>query len=130
MRVLLDTNIIIDREGQRPVPIEIQSFLRRSQEIGWAILVHPLSKEELMQDSDMTRRESQISKIASYPSLSEPPNPESDIEFMELVGTARSPNDSVDNSLLFAVKANAVDFLVTNDQGLHRKAKRCGIETH
>jgi rRNA-processing protein FCF1 len=129
MRVLLDTNIIIDREGQRPVPIEIQSFLRHSQEVGWEIFVHPRSREELMRDSDVSRRESQISKIASYPSLSEPPDPNSDIEFMKFVGTAESPNESVDNSLLFAVKANAVDFLVTNDQGLHRKAKRCGIET-
>ena len=128
MRVLLDTNIIIDREGLNPVPEEIQTFLRLSQESGWTILIHPSSIDELERDSNVPRRKNQLSKIETYPHLSNPPKPESDAEFIQLVGNPISLNDTVDNAMLYSVKANAVDFLVTNDQGIHRKAKRCGIE--
>ncbi len=129
MRVLLDTNIIIDREGEIPVPPEVQEFLRQSQELAWMIVVHPLSRTELMRDLNELRREKQLSKIAAYPLLSQPPNPRTDASFMQLMGTPSSPNDEVDIALLFAVKADAVDFLITNDQGIHRKAKRCNIES-
>jgi GNAT superfamily N-acetyltransferase len=45
----------------------------------------------------------------------------------ELGSPAQGSNDWVDNQLLVAVKAGAVDFLVTEDQGVHRKAARIGI---
>ena len=128
MRVLLDTNIIIDREGEIPVPVDVQEFLRQSYELGWTILVHPLSRNELTGDKNETRRKKQLSKIATYPLLSDPPKPESDDIFLQSVGKPTSPNDLVDIALLFAVKAEAVAFLITNDQGIHRKAKKCNIE--
>src|SRR4051794_2963227 len=37
-------------------------------------------------------------------------------------------NDAVDQLLLAAVLRDAVDYLVTQDEGLHRRARRLGVE--
>ena len=39
-------------------------------------------------------------------------------------GAMPKPNDEVDVALLHALDINAVDFLVTQDQGIHTRARR------
>ncbi len=46
---------------------------------------------------------------------------------MELVGAPRHQNDRVDIALLYAVSSNAVDFLITQDQGIHERAHRANV---
>jgi chromosome segregation ATPase len=38
-----------------------------------------------------------------------------------------TPQDEVDNVLLYAVQRECVAFLVTEDRGMHKKAVRCGV---
>ena len=38
-------------------------------------------------------------------------------------------NDYVDNCFLASVKGDAVDYFVTEDKGIHKKAKRVGLQS-
>ena len=41
-----------------------------------------------------------------------------------------TPNDHVDTSLLAELAADRVDYLITEDRSIHRKARRIGVDTH
>lgn len=66
--------------------------------------------------------------LKKYTFLSSPP----DVSILDssIVGTPEiGTNDYVDNCYLAAVKADAVDFLVSEDKGVHRKARNLGVES-
>lgn len=129
MDVLLDTNILIHRESDKVVPEPLPKLERELRDAGHQILIHPASAKEIFQDPDEERRESTESRVKAYPRLEFPPKPGSeDSEFRTAVPPASNPNDQVDNQLLFAVHEDAVDFLITEDEGIHKKALNLGLE--
>ncbi|NMX21615.1 hypothetical protein C5S30_04110 [ANME-1 cluster archaeon GoMg4] len=128
MRVLLDTNIFIYREDDRPLSEDLQKLLKTLHEIKADQLLHPLSLDDLEKDRNKTRKGIIISKIKAYPSLKAPPNPEGDSKYLETVGYGTTINEQIDNGILYAVYKNAVDFLITEDKGIHKKARRLGID--
>lgn len=129
MDVLFDTNILIHRESDPVVPESLRKLERELNENGQKKLVHPLSIEEIRQDPDDDRREKSESRIETYARLRYPPEPgESDAEFRSIVSESEDMNERVDNMLLFAVYEDAVDFLVTEDKEMHRKALKLEIQ--
>lgn len=128
MRILLDTNIFIHREDDHLLSEDLQKLLKTLQEIKADLLLHPLSLDDLEKDRNKTRKEIIISKIKVYPSLEAPPNPEGDSKYLETVGYGTTVNEQIDNGILYAVYKNAVDFLITEDKGIHKKARRLGID--
>lgn len=126
MRVLLDTNVLIFREDHSVVPAQLQSLLRILNTLRASLLLHPGSLQDINRDPEGRRREIVKSKIMSYPVLDNPPNYENDLLFSQAV-TDTSPNDNVDNSLLYAVYRNSVNFLITEDKAIIRKARRLQI---
>lgn len=69
MRVLIDTNIFIEREGDSVVTANLQRLLALMHEYGVTVLVHPDSVNDLMHDSNKQRRSIMLSKLKSYPFL-------------------------------------------------------------
>ena len=128
MRILIDTNIFIYREDDHLLSEDLQKLLKTLHEIKADQLLHPLSLDDLEKDRNKTRKEIIISKIKAYPSLEAPPNPEGDSEYLETVGYGTTINEQIDNGILYAVYKNAVDFLITEDKGIHKKARRLGID--
>lgn len=130
MDVLVDTNILIHRESDAVVPEDLRALERAIHEQGHRILAHPASVGEMRQDPDDERREQAESRVETYPILSYPPSPSpDDTDFRDAVPAAPAgSNDHIDNQLLFAVYAEAVDFLITEDGGIHTKALELGIE--
>lgn len=128
MRILIDTNIFIYREDDHLLSEDLQKLLKTLHEIKADQLLHPLSLDDLEKDRNKTRKEIIISKIKAYPSLEAPPNPEGDSEYLETVGYGTTVNEQIDNGILYAVYKNAVDFLITEDKGIHKKARRLGID--
>ena len=126
MRILLDTNILIPREHEWIVPEALTSLLRAIAEHGDTVLVHPSSLGEIAKYQNVRRRDIVLSKLASYPFLADPPNPDADQEYATKVGQSRNDNEAVDNRLLYAVYQNAVDLLVTEDHGIHAKSGALG----
>lgn len=129
MDILVDTNILIHRESDDIVPEPLRDLERELRSVGHRILAHPASVREIYQDPNDNRRQSAESRVDAYPQLDFPPKPGSeDSKFRNAVPAASNPNDQVDNQLLFAVYEDAVDFLITQDKGIHRKALDLGIE--
>jgi predicted RNA-binding protein with PUA-like domain len=68
-----------------------------------------------------------LSKIYAYPILDSPPDPNKNIDYLEKVGIVASIHDRVDNEILYSVYKDEVDFLITEDREIHKKARDLGI---
>jgi len=125
MRVLIDTNIFIYREDYQEVPEDLQNLLEILNDSEARIYLHPLSIEEIEKDGNKTRRDISKSKIKSYPRLESPPAPTE--EFIKKVGEPTDETEIVDNQILYSVYKDAVAFLITEDNGIHKKANKIGL---
>ena len=128
MRVLFDTNIIIYREDHTVLPASLQNLHKALNQSKVEIIVHPKSLVDIKRDSDEERRKISLSKFNTYPSLEAPPNHKIDSIFLSFVGPEPRINDEIDNAILYTVYKNAVDLLITEDKGVHKKAIRLEIK--
>jgi L-amino acid N-acyltransferase YncA len=88
--------------------------------------VHPAIHEDVTRDEDAERRAMFRRLLPKYPVV---PHPPASADVDGALGLpARDSNDWVDHQLLAALHANAVDFLVTEDTGITKKARRLGLE--
>jgi len=125
MRVLFDTNIIIDIEKSHVIDESYSSLVRLLQTNNHQILIHPSSFADLERDSDQERKAINLSKLSKYELLKNPPDCLT--QFIKAGISCTRPNDKVDCDMLCAVYHNAVHMLVTEDRRLHNKAKTLSI---
>lgn len=128
MRVLFDTNIFILHEEDQVLSTDLADLQRHLLKLKTEILIHPLSVAELKKDKTEKRREINLSKIGVYSTLANPPTIKDDPGFNTVVGPSNTDRNRVDNALLSCVYRNAVDFLVTEDREMHKKAQALEIE--
>ncbi|PIX49164.1 MAG: hypothetical protein COZ53_01395, partial [Candidatus Altarchaeum sp. CG_4_8_14_3_um_filter_33_2054] len=64
-RILVDTNILIDREDLKEVSEGLQELLKILNETNNKIVIHPLSLEEIKNDKNAERRDIVLSKLKS-----------------------------------------------------------------
>lgn len=128
MNVLIDTNIVIPLEDTGQVLDPRMAEMRNlSQQNGYALCVHPSQKRDIARDNHERRREILASRLRQYPEIPSPPElTETDIE--RYGWSQQNENDQIDNLLLLAVFRRAVHFLVTNDNQIHAKARKVGIQ--
>lgn len=123
MRVLLDTNIIIHRENDITSNYSIGHLYRWLDKLGYVKIVHPYTIEEIKRyDSNPDRLTTLLVKLESYEKLITvaPKSP----EFNEALSDfPQTENDLVDNALLNEIFLGRVDILITEDRGIHKKAK-------
>lgn len=132
MKVLIDTNVFIPLEPSSVEDVEHLSpdaarLFQVIQEERHEIFLHPKSRVDIARDRDTERRQLRLLAVDKYPQLTcaEPFR-----DFWNRIKRAGpDSNDDVDNYLLFSVFNNAVDLLITEDRGIHRKARRLGIES-
>lgn len=126
MRVLIDTNIVIHRECNRPINSDIGKLFLWIDNLHYEKCVHPATVEEIDRLNNQTTREAMRIKLGSYNVLRTvaPVSPE-----MKTVASVfdKTDNDAVDTQLLNEVFSDRVDFLITEDRKIHRKAERAGI---
>ena len=128
MRILIDTNIIIPLEDSTNVLEEsFSELVCLANENNHQILAHPSSICDIERDKDDERKEISLSRIRKYPFLKNPPIPD-DQEISSLGLKNDNENDRVDNEILFAIFKDAVNILVTEDRGIHKKAKILGVD--
>lgn len=128
MRILIDTNIFIYRENDHILPENLQVLLKVLNQLEIKLLIHPYSIKEIMGDLNEERKNIALSKLKTYPTLESPPDQNRDTVFYNVVGQPSKINDDVDNAILYAVYKDAVDFLITEDKGIHKKAIRLNIK--
>lgn len=126
MRVLIDTNIFIELEGTTVLDQSYPALLKILHENQFQLFVHPSSVDDLKQDTDSARRARNLSRITKYEPLPNPPD--CTTEFASQSINCAGHNNTVDCKILCAVYKDAVAFLITEDRGIHRKAKQLGIQ--
>lgn len=131
MRFLLDTNIAIylDPTSSREMGISGTDAVRlheSCQRAGIGLYVHPVSGHDFARDRNSERRELRERCIKKFPILVEPPDISA--ETQAVIGTpAPYSNDWVDHHLIEAAYRCCAHLLVTEDLGIHRKARRLGL---
>jgi GNAT superfamily N-acetyltransferase len=131
MYVLIDTNVFIPLEPAGPIELEVTSqpaaeLLRFAQKHRINVLLHPMIRDEIAKDKDYDRARMRRFLMQKYPLLESAP--ELQEPFASKLGNpSEGSHDYVDAHLLAALDADAVDFLISEDIGLHRKARRAGL---
>lgn len=132
MKFLFDTNLLIrleptsaaDVEPGTPAAIELLRMVHAGKHQAF---VHPGSLRELAGDKQKERRDLRAILVQKYTELPAPP--ETGKAITDVLGTPRiDSHDVVDFALLAAVQADAIDFLVSDDQRLLRRAARLRLE--
>lgn len=124
---LIDTNILIGLEDYHTVESAYAKFYSLAAVHKVDIFVHEAAKDDIARDKNVKRRAISLSKIAKYRVLGKRRGlTEADLN--QRFGPLRKPNDVVDATLLHALEADAADFLVTQDRGLHRRAQKFSPE--
>ncbi len=126
MRVLLDTNIIIHRETSRIVSEEIGKLFGWIDKLGYDKCIHPLTIEEIEKHEDKTVVKTMRVKLESYIELKTLAPITAEIQ--ELLDRDLTDNHRNDSLLVNEVFNDRVDFLITEDKDIHRKAKLLAIE--
>jgi predicted nucleic acid-binding protein len=125
LRVLLDTNVLIHREARTVVRDDIGELFRWLDILRVVKCVHPFSRDEVNKHSDPVVVRTLRAKIGSYHVLRSlaPDTP----VITQLRSKDRTDNDRIDTSMLAEVDAGRVDYLITEDRGIHRKAATIGL---
>lgn len=131
MKYLIDTNVFIPLEPTGPKDVgaltsRATSFAQKANRAGSSLFVHPAQTRDISNDENSERRRLRETLLGKYPVLPEPPSTQR-IE-SALGSPAIDSHDWVDHQLLAALHADAVDYLITEDAGIHRKAKRLGLQ--
>lgn len=117
---------MIRLEDARPVEAAFTDLIRISNENAVGLFVDGANYDDVSRDRDEARRAITLSKLAKFQLLRGlPSRPEA--ELIASYGPIRSDNDRSDIRLLTALAAKAVDFLVTQDIQLHRRAEKAGL---
>lgn len=121
-RVLLDTNIIIRREGFQDTPFDIARLYRwLDNKLHCVKLIHRETVEEIKKYKDEKVRTAIISKLNAYEQL--PASAEIDNDFQAAVDHYKKDENSlIDNELLYEVYSGNADVLVTDDKLILEKA--------
>jgi ribosomal protein S18 acetylase RimI-like enzyme len=125
-KFLIDTNVVIGLEDHHVVKDGFARFLAKCHEHGARVFVHDSSRADVLRDKDEARKKITLSKLRKFERLGRialPAKEELEGEF----GPIKKPNDQIDVELLFAVRKDAVEFLVTEDQGLINRAYRADL---
>jgi rRNA-processing protein FCF1 len=126
-KVLIDTNVIIELEDHKEVSPIFARFLQLCAQHGVRVFVHERALADVERDKNADRKAITRSKIRKFESLSGiklPPRDDLIVQF----GAMNKPNDEVDVALLQALDIGAVEFLVSQDQGIHSRARRKGAD--
>jgi rRNA-processing protein FCF1 len=127
MRILIDTNIFIPLEDSN-VDLDTKiAELCRLVSAKHELLLHPATIDDIQRDSNHARRDRTLARIHRYPLLESPPV-FAPGEEVALLSEPKNANDAVDNIILLALHKNCVNWLISQDDGLHKKAKSLGQE--
>jgi len=124
---LIDTNVIIGLEDDHTVQPAFAGLTSIAAKHKVDVLVHEAARDDLGRDRDEHRRNVSLSKLDKFQTLNKVRGlTKADLE--KEFGPLPRLNDIVDATLLDALHRGAADFLVTEDRGLHDRARRHSAE--
>jgi predicted nucleic acid-binding protein len=126
MKVLLDTNIIIHREATRILNVDIGVLFRWLDKGKYTKCVHPITIEEIEKNSNRETASTLAVKLESYEVLKTTTPLQPDVIVVS-DSIDLNQNDKNDTILLNEVYCERIDFLITEDKKIHKKAELLGI---
>lgn len=130
MKFLIDTNVLIALEpvtpSLEPLADLAAEFISLAGEGGHAVVRHPAQRVDDAHDRDEARRTARTVLFRKYRTIGRV-RPSRGLIASELGSPPSGSHDWVDHELLTALEAGAVEFLVTEDDGIHRKARRARL---
>lgn len=132
LKLLLDTNAFIALEPTSTTTevglLSGVELLRLADDGGHGIYLAAATRTDLARDRDVARRNARLKMMSKYRSLAAL-RPSDDLIRRADSGKEhdRTSNDGVDLELLAAVDVGVVDYLVTDDVKLRRRARRAGL---
>ncbi|TDS10924.1 hypothetical protein DFQ03_3817 [Maribacter caenipelagi] len=125
MRILIDTNILIELEDNRVITETFSKFYRIANTNDCEILYHPKAIPlDVSRDKNSDRKKIILSKLNKYQFLQDYAKPT--IEFTSNLKNSKI-NDEIDNKQLFQLEKGFVDYFVTQDKGIHKNALKIGL---
>ena len=127
MKVLLDTNIVIYRETTIPSHKGIGHLFRWIDNLNYKKCIHQVTVEEINRLKDEEKLKGFVIKLDSYNIVptTAPLNPRVDAISKKYDVSEKDTNDT---KLLNEVYCDRVDFLITEDRKIHKKASELGID--
>jgi GNAT superfamily N-acetyltransferase len=121
LRFLLDTNVLIPlQDSYQVLEPNLTDFVRLAGVGGHQLLYHPATIADFERDPILQRRQMNLQRLVQYSQLDKPaPCP------WNMPGI--TSNDACDNEILYALECDAVHALVTEDKGIHVKARARGL---
>lgn len=126
MRILLDTNIIVHREASKVYNKDIGLLFNWLDKLYYEKCIHPVTIEEIKTYKDSDVVETMKIKLENYNKLKTVSKDAVPISTLRI--NDKNINDSNDTTLLNELLNIRVNYLITEDKGIHRKAKILGIE--
>lgn len=126
LKLLLDTNVLIALEDPKPLPPATAALSQKAQLHGLTLYVDEAAIRDVERDPQRERREVMLSKLRRFPTLDGVVHA-GDVVLEAHFGRIKDENDRCDVYMLDSLRLSIVDFLVTEDIGLHKRAERCGL---
>ena len=126
MRALLDTNIVIHREASRILNKDIGILFKWLDKGKYIKCVHPITIEEIQKNSNKQTVETLSVKLQSYEVLKTTSPLCSEVKSVSKKIDVNK-NDENDTILLNEVFCERIDFLITEDRKIHKKAELLDI---
>ncbi|PPF33359.1 GNAT family N-acetyltransferase [Pseudoclavibacter sp. AY1H1] len=124
---LIDTNVLIAAEpfaGQlEELSSDVSSFLQLARRYKHRVLLHPATLEDLGETRDAAHRAQNEAAFRKYDHVADTGMSP---EVLDVFPDSPSRNDLRDARILSALHVDTVDFLVTNDEKLRKRAIRLG----
>src|SRR5262249_27152780 len=90
-------------------------------------MVHEAARDDIQRDKDAQRRRISLSKLDKFQTIKKVRGLDQ-AELERKFGSLARPSDIVDATLLDSLERGAADFLVTEDRGLHERARKVSPE--
>ncbi len=124
---LIDTNVLIGLEDNKEIHPDYSTLKLLASKHGVSIAVHEAALEDISRDKNTPRQKITRSKFKKFPKVDKVRGLNKE-QLAAMYGDIRKPNDEVDARLLHALKLGVVVVLVTEDEGLHKRARRYAPE--
>ena len=130
MKFLLDTNIVIPLEPTTESEYEDTTrtafeFQNAANRLRQEVFVHPHIRHDIERDKDEKRKKHRLLTLRRYNEIPDVP------DLLEQIASKwpepEHSNCWVDNHLLSCVFLGICDYLVTEDAGIHKKARHLGV---
>lgn len=128
MKILLDTTTIIHREASTIFNEDIGNLFRWLDKLHYEKCIHSLTLEEIKKHKDKKVVEAFKVKLSSYVVLKTEASLASSVRKIS-ESQDKTANDFNDTKLINELINDRVDYLISDDKGIHEKARLLGIDS-